>query len=45
MSTITCNKDMTGNTQCKNSHLELPFGRLRGNIQTELFSLSRLMHY
>jgi len=33
MSTITCNKEMKGNTKCKNSCFEPPFGGFRGNTQ------------
>jgi len=32
MSTITCNEEMKGNTKCKNSRFEPPFGGLRGNV-------------
>jgi len=28
VSTITCNEEMKGNTKCKNSHFEPPFGDL-----------------
>jgi len=32
MSTITCNKEMKGNTKCTNFRFEPPFGGLRGNV-------------
>jgi len=31
MFTITCNEEIKGNTKCKNSRFEQPFGGLRGN--------------
>jgi len=37
MSTITCNEEMKGNAECKNSRLEPLFGRLRGNAQGSLW--------
>ena len=33
VATIACNKEMKGNTKCKNSRSEPPFGGLRGNVQ------------
>jgi len=36
MSTITCNEDMKGNTKCKNSCFEPPFGGLNGKTQVYL---------
>ena len=32
MSTITCNEEMKGNSKCKNSRFEPPFGGLRGKL-------------
>ena len=34
VSTITCNEDIKGNTKCKNSRFEPPFGGLRSNAQS-----------
>ena len=34
ISTITCNEEMKGNSNCKNSRFEPPFGGLRGNTQS-----------
>ena len=33
MSTITCNEEMIGNSKCKNSRVEPPFGGLWSNVQ------------
>jgi len=40
MSTITFNEEMKGNTKCKNSRFEPPFGALRGNLHGS--SMARL---
>jgi len=33
MSTMTCNEEVKGTANCKNSRFEKPFGGLRGNAQ------------
>jgi len=33
VSTITCNEEIKGNTKCKNSRFEPPFGGLRSKAQ------------
>ena len=33
MSTMTCNEEVKGNTKCKISRFEFPFGGLSGNAQ------------
>ena len=33
MSTITCNEEMKGNANCKNSRFKPPNGGIRGNAQ------------
>jgi len=39
ISTITCNKDMNGNSKCKNSRFEPPFGGLRVFIYGSMESI------